>query len=71
MVLIQFGMSTAVCLIPVRLFTFINIHSSVFRYHGDRQGSVLEEDSFGEVGLSGDFGFWDSLLDVLYPAYSH
>lgn len=57
--------------LSVSLFTCLTVHLSVCRYHGDRQGSVFEEDSFGQVGLSGDFGFWDSLLDVLHPANGH
>lgn len=44
---------------------------SVWRYHGDRQSTVFEEDSVGEVGVPGDSGFWDSLLDVFYPANRH
>lgn len=49
----------------------LTICPSVCRYHGDRQGSVFEEDCSGEVGLPGDSGFWDSLLDVLHSADCH
>lgn len=61
----------SICLLASLSFPCLTVHLSVCRYHGDRQGSVFEEDSFGEAGLSGHFGFWDSLLDVLHPANSH